>query len=417
MTKSGTHAKTAQSFDVNAVREDFPILDTQVGAHALVYLDNAATAQKPQAVIDAVSHYYASTNANIHRGVHYLSAEATDAYDRARVTVAKFLNAAEPRECIFVRGTTEGINLVASSWGRANLRAGDEILLTGMEHHANIVPWQLIAQATGAVIKVIPVTDGGELDLGHLDELLTVRTKILAIVHVSNALGTVNPVRELIARAKKVGAITLVDGAQSVPHLHVDVQALDCDFFAFSGHKLFGPTGIGVLYGKAALLEKMPPYQGGGDMIERVTFEKTTFRGLPERFEAGTPDISGAIGLAAAIHYLEKFDHAALAAHESALLSYATEAVSEVQDIRIIGEAPEKVGVLSFVMEGVHPHDIGTVLDSEGIAIRAGHHCCQPLMQRYKIPGTARASFAFYNTRAEVERLAAALAKVRKLFS
>ena len=417
MTKSGTHAKTAQSFDVNAVREDFPILDTQVGAHALVYLDNAATAQKPQAVIDAVSHYYASTNANIHRGVHYLSAEATDAYDRARGTVAKFLNAAEPRECIFVRGTTEGINLVASSWGRANLRAGDEILLTGMEHHANIVPWQLIAQATGAVIKVIPVTDGGELDLGHLDELLTVRTKILAIVHVSNALGTVNPVRELIARAKKVGAITLVDGAQSVPHLHVDVQALDCDFFAFSGHKLFGPTGIGVLYGKAALLEKMPPYQGGGDMIERVTFEKTTFRGLPERFEAGTPDISGAIGLAAAIHYLEKFDHAALAAHESALLSYATEAVSEVQDIRIIGEAPEKVGVLSFVMEGVHPHDIGTVLDSEGIAIRAGHHCCQPLMQRYKIPGTARASFAFYNTRAEVERLAAALAKVRKLFS
>lgn len=273
------------------------------------------------------------------------------------------------------------------------------------------------AQATGAIIKVIPVTDGGELELGHLDQLLTTRTKILAITHVSNALGTVNPVRELIARAKKVGAITLVDGAQSVPHLRIDVQSLDCDFFAFSGHKLFGPTGIGVLYGKAAVLEKMPPYQGGGDMIERVTFEKTTFRGLPERFEAGTPDISGAIGLAAAIHYLDKFDHVALAAHESALLNYATELVANVQGIRIIGEAPEKVGVLSFVLEGVHPHDIGTVLDNEGIAIRAGHHCCQPLMQRYKIPGTARASFAFYNTRAEVEQLAGALAKVRKLFS
>jgi len=417
MTMAGPHAKTSIPFDVAAVREDFPILDTQVGAHALVYLDNAATAQKPEAVIDAVSHYYASTNANIHRGVHYLSGEATDAYDRARITVAKFLNAAEPRECIFVRGTTEGINLVASSWGRSNLKPGDEILITGMEHHANIVPWQLIAQATGAVIKVIPVTDGGELDLGHLDQLLTSRTKIFAITHVSNALGTVNPVRELIARAKKVGALTLVDGAQSVTHLRIDVQSLDCDFFAFSGHKLFGPTGIGVLYGKAALLEKMPPYQGGGDMIERVTLEKSTFRGLPERFEAGTPDISGAIGLAAAIHYLDKFDHAALAAHESALLNYATEALREVQGIRIIGEAPEKVGVLSFVMDGVHPHDIGTVLDNEGIAIRAGHHCCQPLMQRYKIPGTARASFAFYNTRAEVEQLATALAKVRKLFS
>jgi cysteine desulfurase/selenocysteine lyase len=417
MNLAGPHAKTALAFDVTAVREDFPILDTQVGAHSLVYLDNAATAQKPQAVIDAVSHYYAATNANIHRGVHYLSAEATDAYDRARITVAKFLNAAEPRECIFVRGATEGINLVASSWGHAHLRPGDEILLTGMEHHANIVPWQLIAQKTGAVIKVIPVTDSGELDLGRLDEVLTSRTKILAIVHVSNALGTVNPVRQLIARAKKVGALTLVDGAQSVPHLRVDLQALDCDFFAFSGHKLFGPTGIGVLYGKAALLEKMPPYQGGGDMIERVTFEKTTFRGLPERFEAGTPDISGAIGLAAAIHYLGKFDHAALAAHESALLSYATEVVAGVQGIRLIGQAPEKVGVLSFVMDGVHPHDIGTVLDSEGIAIRAGHHCCQPLMHRYHIPGTARASFAFYNTRAEVDRLAAALAKVRKLFS
>ena len=411
-----TRAKAAPRFDVAAVRGDFPILDTQVGGHPLVYLDNAATAQKPQAVIDAVSHYYAATNANIHRGVHYLSAEATDAYDRARITVANFLNAAEPRECVFVRGTTEAINLVAASWGRANLRKGDEILLTGMEHHANIVPWQMAAEATGAVIKVIPVTDLGELDLEQIDQLLTPRVKLLAVTHVSNALGTINPVRALIQRAHAVGAVALVDGAQSAAHLQVDARALDCDFFAFSGHKVFGPTGIGVLYGKAALLEKMPPYQTGGDMIERVSFEKTTFRGSPERFEAGTPDISGAIGLAAAIQYLAKLGHANLATHESALLAYATEAVGNVQGIRIIGEAPEKVGVLSFVMDGVHPHDIGTVLDNEGIAIRAGHHCCMPLMKRLGLPGTARASFAFYNTREEADRLASALVKVRKMF-
>ncbi|HVU37524.1 MAG TPA: cysteine desulfurase [Opitutales bacterium] len=411
-----TRAPSAPPFDAASVREDFPILDTQVGAHALVYLDNAATAQKPQAVIDAVSHYYASTNANIHRGVHYLSGEATDAYDKARVTVANFLNAAEPRECIFVRGTTEAINLVASSWGRTNLKKGDEILLTTMEHHANIVPWQLVAAATGAIIKVIPITDRGELELSQLDQLLTPKVKLLAVTQISNALGTINPVRELVQKAHKVGALVLVDGAQSTPHLRVDVRALDCDFFAFSGHKVFGPTGIGVLYGKAALLEKMPPYQGGGDMIDRVTFEKTTFRGLPERFEAGTPDISGAIGLAAAIHYLAKFDHSALAAYESDLLTYATEAVANVNGVRLIGEAPEKAGVLSFVMEGVHPHDIGTVLDSVGIAIRAGHHCCQPLMKRLGLAGTARASFAFYNTRTEADRLADALVKVKKMF-
>jgi cysteine desulfurase/selenocysteine lyase len=416
MNKTGTTSKAPPVFDAAAVREDFPILDTRVGAHALVYLDNAATAQKPQAVIDAVSHYYASTNANIHRGVHYLSAEATDAYDRARVTVAQFLNAAEPRECIFVRGTTEAINLVAASWGRTNFRRGDEILLTAMEHHANIVPWQMAAEATGAVIKVIPVTDRGELDLEKIDQLLTPRVKLLALTHVSNALGTINPVRELIKRARAVGAVTLVDGAQSAAHLRVDVQALDCDFFAFSGHKVFGPTGIGVLYGKAAALEKMPPYQGGGDMIERVSFEKTTYRGLPERFEAGTPDISGAIGLAAAIQYLAKFDHTVLAAYESDLLAYATDTVAAVRGVRIIGEAPEKVGVLSFVMDDVHPHDIGTVLDNEGIAIRAGHHCCMPLMKRLDLPGTARASFAFYNTRAEADQLANALVKVRKMF-
>ncbi len=411
-----TRVPSAPRFDAANVREDFPILDTQVGAHALVYLDNAATAQKPQAVIDAVSHYYASTNANIHRGVHYLSGEATDAYDKARVTVANFLNAAEPRECIFVRGTTEAINLVASSWGRTNLQKGDEILLTTMEHHANIVPWQLVAAATGAIIKVIPITDRGELELSQLDRLLTPKVKLLAVTQISNALGTINPVRELVQKAHKVGALVLVDGAQSTPHLRVDVRALDCDFFAFSGHKVFGPTGIGVLYGKAALLEKMPPYQGGGDMIDRVTFEKTTFRGLPERFEAGTPDISGAIGLAAAIHYLAKFDHSALAAYESDLLTYATEAVANVNGVRLIGEAPEKAGVLSFVMEGVHPHDIGTVLDSVGIAIRAGHHCCQPLMKRLGLAGTARASFAFYNTRTEANRLAEALVKVKKMF-
>jgi cysteine desulfurase/selenocysteine lyase len=407
---------TAPAFDVAAIREDFPILATCVGTHPLVYLDNAATSQKPQAVIDALDRYYASQNANIHRGVHYLSASATDAYDDARATVARFLNAAQPRECIFVRGTTEAINLVAATWGRQNLRPGDEILLTGLEHHANIVPWQLAAEAAGASIKIIPVTDRGELALDQLDSLLTPRVKLLALAHVSNALGTVLPVRELTRRAHAVGAVVLVDGAQSVPHLHIDVQDLDCDFFAFSGHKLFGPTGIGVLYGKAALLEKLPPYQSGGDMIERVTFAKTTFRGLPERFEAGTPHIAGAIGLAAAIRYLEKLGHDAPAAHERTLLAHATAAVRAIPGVRIIGEAPEKVGVLSFVMDGVHPHDIGTILDSEGIAIRAGHHCTQPLMQRLGISGTARASFAFYNTLDEAGRLAAALLKVKKLF-
>jgi cysteine desulfurase / selenocysteine lyase len=407
---------TAPAFDVAAVREDFPILATRVGAHPLVYLDNAASAQKPRAVIDAISDYYSARHANIHRGVHYLSATATDAYDQARVTVAKFLNAAEPRECIFVRGATEAINLVASSWGRQNLRPGDEILLSTLEHHANIVPWQIAAEAAGAKIKIIPVSDAGELLLDGLDALLTSRTKLLAITHVSNALGTVVPVRDLIRRAHAVGAVVLVDGAQSVPHLSIDVQDLDCDFFAFSGHKLFGPTGIGVLYGKAALLEKMPPYQSGGDMIERVTFEKTTFRSIPERFEAGTPHISGVVGLAAAIRYLAKLGHAALAAHEQNLLAHATAAVRNIPGVRIIGEAKDKVGVLSFVMDGIHPHDIATILDSEGIAIRAGHHCAQPLMQRLGLTGTARASFAFYNTLDEADHLAAALLKVKKMF-
>jgi cysteine desulfurase/selenocysteine lyase len=407
---------TAPAFDVTAVREDFPILATRVGAHPLIYLDNAASAQKPRAVIDAISDYYSARHANIHRGVHYLSATATDAYDQARVIVAKFLNAAEPRECIFVRGATEAINLVASSWGRQNLRPGDEILLSTLEHHANIVPWQIAAEAAGAKIKIIPVSDAGELLLDGLDTLLTPRTKLLAITQVSNALGTVVPVRELIRRAHAVGAVVLVDGAQSVPHLPIDVQDLDCDFFAFSGHKLFGPTGIGVLYGNAALLEKLPPYQSGGDMIERVTFEKTTFRSIPERFEAGTPHISGVVGLAAAIRYLAKLGHPALAAHEQNLLAHATAAVRAIPGVRIIGEAKDKVGVLSFVMDGIHPHDIATILDSEGIAIRAGHHCAQPLMQRLGLTGTARASFAFYNTLAEADHLAAALLKVKKMF-
>jgi len=411
-----TPAPTAPAFEVAAVREDFPILATRVGAHPLIYLDNAASAQKPRAVIDAISDYYSARHANIHRGVHYLSATATDAYDQARVTVAQFLHAAEPRECIFVRGATEAINLVASAWGRANLRPGDEILLSTLEHHANIVPWQIAAEAAGAKIKIIPINDQGELLLDSLDALLTARTKLLAITHVSNALGTVVSVRELIRRAHAVGAVVLVDGAQSVPHLPIDVQDLDCDFFAFSGHKLFGPTGIGVLYGKAALLEKMPPYQSGGDMIERVTFEKTTFRSIPERFEAGTPHISGVVGLAAAIRYLAKLGHAALAAHEQNLLAHATAAVRAIPGVRIIGEAKDKVGVLSFVMDGIHPHDIATILDSEGIAIRAGHHCAQPLMQRLGLTGTARASFAFYNTLAEADRLAATLLKVKKMF-
>jgi len=410
-------ATATPALDVERLRQDFPILAQRLRGKPLVYLDNAATSQKPRPVIDAVTRFYSAENANIHRGVHYLSERATVAYDAVRQRVARFLNAASPGEIVFTRGTTEGINLVAQSWGRSSLRAGDEILITGMEHHSNIVPWQLVAAQTGATVRAVPITDAGELDLDACDRLLTDRTRLFAMAHLSNALGTVNPVRDLVARARARGVVTLVDGAQSAPHLPVDVQALGCDFYAFSGHKVFGPTGVGALYGRAALLERMPPWQGGGDMIETVTLERTTFAAPPARFEAGTPMIAEVIGLGAALDYVETVGRAAIAAWEEELLAYATECVGELEGVRIIGTAREKASVLSFVMEGVHPHDVGAVLDDDGIAIRAGHHCAQPVMQRFGVPATARASFAFYNTRNEVDALVRGIQRVRTVFA
>lgn len=410
-------ATAVPALDVARVRDDFPILAREVRGKPLVYLDNAATSQKPRAVIDAVTRFYAFENANIHRGVHYLSERATVAYDEVRRRVARFLNAATPDEVVFTRGTTEAINLVAQSWGRTTLRPGDEILISGMEHHANIVPWHLVAGQTGAVVRAVPLTDDGELDLAGFDRLLTERTRLLAVVHVSNALGTINPVRWLVGRARERGIVTLIDGAQSVPHLPIDVQALGCDFFAFSGHKVYGPTGVGVLYGRADRLAAMPPWQGGGDMIESVTLERSTFAPPPARFEAGTPMIAEVMGLGAALEYLEGLGSAAVGAWEEELLGYATERLREIEGVRLIGSAREKAAVLSFVVDGVHPHDVGAVLDDDGIAIRAGHHCAQPVMRRFQVPATARASFAFYNTRAEVDALARAVARVRAVFA
>jgi cysteine desulfurase / selenocysteine lyase len=410
-------ATATPALDVERLRKDFPILSQRVRGKPLVYLDNAATSQKPRAVIDAVSRFYSAENANIHRGVHYLSERATLAYDAVRAQVAAFINAAAPSEIVFTRGTTEGINLVANSWARGALRPGDEILLTGMEHHSNIVPWQLVAAQTGAVVRAVPLTDTGELDLNAFDQLLTDRTRLLAVVHLSNALGTINPVRWMIARARERGIVTLVDGAQSAPHLPIDVQALDCDFFAFSGHKVFGPTGVGVLYGRSSLLTAMPPWQGGGDMIETVTLERSTWAAPPARFEAGTPMIAEVIGLGAALAYVESVGRVAIGAWEEELLAYATEQVGEVEGVRLVGTAREKASVLSFVVDGVHPHDVGAVLDDEGVAIRAGHHCAQPVMQRFGVPATARASFAFYNTRAEVDTLVRGLRRVRSVFA
>jgi len=403
--------------DVERLREDFPILSLRVHGKPLVYLDNAATSQKPRSVIEAITRFYSAENANIHRGVYYLSDRATVAYEAARERVAGFLNAASPREIVFTRGTTEAINLVAQSWGRSELRAGDEILITGLEHHSNIVPWQLLAAQMGATVRAVPITDAGELDLDAFDRLLGERTRLLAVAHLSNALGTINPVRELVARAHALGVVTLVDGAQSAPHLPVDVQALGCDFFAFSGHKLFGPTGVGALYGRAALLERMPPWQGGGDMIETVSLERSTFAEPPARFEAGTPMIAEVIGLAAALDYVESVGRQAIAAWEEELLACATERVREIDGIRLIGTARQKASVLSFVVEGVHPHDVGAVLDDDGIAIRTGHHCAQPVMQHFGVPATARASFAFYNTRDEIDALARGLRRARTLFA
>jgi len=404
-------------FDVKRVREDFPILGTTVHGKPLVYLDNAATSQKPRAVLDAIRRFYEEECANTHRGVHTLSMRATEDYEGARARVARFIGAAEAREVIFVRGATEAINLVANAFGRGRVKAGDEVLITTMEHHSNIVPWQMLCESTGARLRVAPINDAGELDLDAFETCLNDRTRLVSIVHVSNSLGTINPVREVIALAHARGVPVLLDGAQAVQHLPVDVRALDCDFYVFSGHKIYGPTGIGVLYGKAALLEAMPPWQGGGDMIAWVTFEKTTYNVLPHKFEAGTPHIAGGIGLGAAIDYLGALGLESVSAHENDLLRYATEAVADVPGLRIIGTAREKASVLSFVLGDIHPHDIGTVLDQEGIAIRTGHHCTQPLMQRFGVPATARASFAFYNTREEVDALVAGLRKAREVLA
>jgi cysteine desulfurase/selenocysteine lyase len=407
---------TPVPLDVERVRADFPILGQRVRGKPLVYLDNAATSQKPQVVIDAVTRFYSSENANIHRGVHFLSERATLAYDAVREKVARYLNARSPREIVFTRGTTESINLVAQTFGRTVLRPGDEVLITGMEHHSNIVPWQLLCEQTGARLRAVPITGTGELDLEAFDRLLGERTRLVALVHLSNALGTINPVRELIARAHARGVPVLVDGAQSAPHLGVDVQSLDCDFFACSGHKMFGPTGVGVLYGRESLLERMPPWQGGGDMIASVTLERSTWAPVPAKFEAGTPMIAEVIGLGAAIDYLNALGLPTIAAWEHELLASATERVQEIEGLRLVGTAREKASVLSFVVDGVHPHDVGTVLDDEGVAIRAGHHCAQPVMQHFGVPATVRASFAAYNTLEEIDVLVRGLRRVRKVF-
>lgn len=404
-------------FDVEKVRDDFPILQQFVYGKPLVYLDNAATSQKPRVVIDAITRYYERENSNIHRGVHYLSEQATANYEAARKLVQQFLNAKSHNEIIFVRGATEGINLVASSFGRTRVGPGDEVLITGMEHHSNIVPWQLVCNEKGAKLLAAPINDDGELELDNFERLLSPRTKIVAVTQVSNALGTVNPVKQIVEMAHARNVPVLIDGAQAVPHMKADVQALDCDFYVFSSHKVFGPTGSGVLYGKAALLDQMPPYQGGGDMISSVTFEKTTYNKPPYKFEAGTPDISGGIGLGEALKYLMNLGIENVEAHEHDVLTYASDAVSSIPGVRIIGTAKEKSGVLSFIIEGVHPHDIGTILDQEGIAIRTGHHCSQPVMQRFDIPATARASFALYNTRAEADALARGIEKVKEVFA
>ena len=413
---SATNA-AAPAFDVWKVRADFPILRRQVHGKPLVYLDNAATTQKPRAVIDRLTKYYEEENANIHRGVHFLSEYATQQHDEARRIVQKFLNAARPEEIIFVRGATEGINLVAQTFGRVRVGAGDEVLIPAMEHHSHIGPWQILCQEKGAKLRVAPIDDRGELLLDAYESLLGPQTKIIAVAHVSNALGSVTPLRRMIEMAHARHIPVLVDGAQAVSHRKVDVQALDADFYAFSGHKIYGPTGTGVLYGKFDLLDAMPPYQGGGDMISSVTYEKTTYNKVPYKFEAGTPDIAGPIALGAALTYVNNLGIENIAAHERELLEYATRKVSEIPDVQLIGTAKEKAGVLSFVIDSVHPHDVGTILDQEGIAIRTGHHCSQPVMKRFNIPATARASFAFYNTKEEIDALVEGIKKVREVFA
>jgi cysteine desulfurase/selenocysteine lyase len=404
-------------FDVERVRADFPVLKQTVHGKPLIYLDSAATAQKPACVIEAIRHFHEVDCANIHRGVHELSQRSTAAYEETRAKAKRFLNSRSKNELIFVRGATEAINLVASSWGRKNVGAGDEIVISAMEHHSNIVPWQMLCEEKGARLRVIPMNDRGELLLDEYAGLLNPRTRMVAVTHVSNALGTINPVRQIVDMAHKAGALALIDGAQAVPHMKVDVQALDADFYAFSGHKVCGPTGIGILYGRSRLLNAMPPYQGGGDMIRTVTFEKTTYNDLPYKFEAGTPNIAGGIGLGAALDYVTRIGLDCIAAYEHELLVYGTRKLLEIPGLRLIGTAREKAAVLSFVMEGIHPHDIGTVLDRQGIAVRTGHHCAQPVMDRFGIPATTRASLAFYNTVAEIDALAAGLNKVKEIFS
>jgi len=405
------------NLDVERVRADFPILGQEIYGKPLVYLDSAATSQKPRAVIDAIAKYYLRDNANVHRGVHLLSERATQAYEGARGKVQRFINAAHDHEIVFVRGTTEAINLVAQTYGRRRVQAGDEILITEMEHHSNIVPWQILCEEKGAVLRVAPIDDEGQLVLGELERLIGPRTRLLSLAHVSNALGTINPVRRIVEMAHQRHVPVLVDGAQAAPHLALDMQALGCDFYAFSGHKLFGPTGIGVLYGKSELLDEMPPYQGGGDMISSVTFEKTTYNRLPYKFEAGTPDIAGAIGLGAAIDYVSALGLSAIAAHEHDLLAYGTEALRRVPGLRLFGTAKEKASVLSFCLGDLHPHDVGTVLDREGIAIRTGHHCAQPLMRRLGLAATVRASLAPYNRREDIDALVSGLHKVMEVFA
>jgi cysteine desulfurase / selenocysteine lyase len=404
-------------FDVERIRADFPVLKQTVNGKPLIYLDNAASSQVPEVVIHRGSVYLEHEHSNIHRGVHYLSQKATTAYEGAREKVKRFINARDAKECIFVRGATEGINLVMQGYGRKFVGAGDEIVISAMEHHANIVPWQMLCEEKGARLRVIPMNDAGELLLDEYEALLNERTKLIAVAHISNSLGTINPVRQMIDQAHKYGVPVLIDGAQWVPHLPLDVQELDCDFYTFSGHKMYAPTGSGVIYGKQALLEKMNPFQGGGDMIKTVTFEKTTYADLPNKLEAGTPAIASQIGLGAAIDYLNTLDRDKAIAHEHELLSYATERISSIEGVHIIGTAREKASVLSFIIDDIHPHDIGTILDQEGIAIRAGHHCAQPVMQRFNVPATARASFAFYNTKEEVDVLARTIEKVIEVFS
>ncbi len=411
-----TTTSTRPRFDPAVVRAEFPIFDEPMHGRPLVYLDNANTTQKPRAVLDALEAFYRRHNANIHRASYLLGERATALYEGARAKVARFVNAREAAEIVLTKGCTDGLNLVAQSFARPRLRPGDEILVTGLEHHSNIVPWQLVCEQTGARLRALPIGDDGALRLDTLDELLTDRTRLVSIIHVSNALGTVVPVREIVERAHARGVPVVVDGAQSAPHRPIDVQALDCDFFAFSSHKMYGPTGSGALYGRRRWLEEMPPYQGGGDMIASVTFEKTTYAPVPQKFEAGTPNIAGVVGFGAAVDFLTGFDFAEIAAHEEDLLAYATARVADVPGLRILGQAREKAGVISFVMDGVHPHDIGTVLDREGVAIRTGQHCAQPVMDRFGVPATARASFALYNTREDVDRLVDGLARVRELF-